>query len=402
MGLYALVFIILLILSSFFSGTETALFSFSDIEIELLTDNKFKMKLKKIKKDPESLLSTILLANLIVNIVNANIITFLFYTWKGETGVAYAIVFETVIILIFGEIIPKTVASRYYKTFAKISLLILPFFIFLLKPVIIISNRFVAPIIRFFNNKIPDIYESINKNDILMMLRSGKDISLDPIEEDILMNIIKIQTRPVKSISERVDKRLFISTDATIEEIKRKFIEMQTEHLIVFYGKIENIKGILPIQRFMNDEENWNTYLEPPFYVPNLRKITGLWEELKKHKIAIVVDEYGRVVGILNYNDFIKYCINSENELYENIEKISDNSIIVSYDTEIDAVNKILGVNLNSDIVHTIGGYIEELSGRIPKENDIITFDNLKFIVLKSSGKKVDKIKIYKMVKKDD
>ncbi|HHH85024.1 MAG TPA: DUF21 domain-containing protein [Firmicutes bacterium] len=396
MGSYTLSFLILLFLSGLFSGSETALFSFSDSEIESLPLEKLRQKLKKLRSNPGRLLTSILLGNLLVNVVMAALITQAFYTSMGPRGISYAILFGTTVILIFGEIIPKTLAARFNSTYARVTCFFLPFFITLLKPFIFVAELITKPMIKAGLHFIPDQEEQLKKSEVITILKKGNSSILDPVEETILVNMLNIQLFSLKNIMNNIDHSLFIPDGMSIEEIRERFIRTKSDYLVVFKENYEHIKGILTPGSLLSSDGKGHPPLLSPLFVPSLKKVKDIIHALKTSPVALIVDEYGTVTGSLTYDNIMHYILQNITSLNPDIahEKISRNSIIVHSATPVPQVNRLLNLKLDDSEAKTIGGYIEHLSGEIPKKGTVLSIPEVTFIILDAARNKINSIKI--------
>ena len=396
MGPSIFIFIILLILSGLFSGSETAIFSFSDAEIKSLTKKKLAQKLHTLRKNPGRLLTSILLGNLLVNVIAAALITKAFYTKLGPSGIPYAILFGTGAILIFGEIIPKTFAARFNRAYSGLSCAILPFFIFFLKPFVLLAEAVTRPLIQTALRLIPGREEHLKKSEVITVLKKGNAAILDPVEETILVNMLNIQLFSLKNVMNNIDHALFIPDGMTVEEIQERFIRTKSGYLVVFNGDYDHIRGILTPKALLMRKPDRKPDLLPPLFVPALKKVKDVIHALKETPVALIVDEYGTVTGSMTYDDIMHYILQNVTSLNPDIshEKISKNSIIVHSATPVPQINRILGLKLDDSEAKTIGGYIEHLARDIPKKGTVLSTSEAKFIIVDSAKNKINTIKI--------
>ena len=399
MGTLIVILLLLLFLSGFFSGSEIALFSLKETDILSIKEKNLKNKISKLLDKPSDLLSTILISNNIVNILFANLFGIAIYEISGDKGIILAILIETPIILVFGEIIPKTLATRFNKNFSKFSSIILDYLIQILKPLIFIIHKITKPVIHFILNKIPIEQEFLSKDEILNVLRKDHNQRNEAMEETILLNILNTHLFSLDAVMKKRNETLFINKAADYSRVKNKFQKTNSDFLIVYENDIDNIVGILKINNFYKYKEKWNDGILKPLYLPALKKLRNSISILQEKKIALVVSEYGRVVGTITYKDIMQYIIKNIEIDYDDIihEKITSNSIIVNSDTTVEYVNRVLNLNLDPAVSRTIGGYLQQLTGKIPDVGETITDNNVKFFVIHSTDKKLDKIKIYKL-----
>src|SRR6056297_478081 len=404
MGTIYLILFILLILSGFFSASEIALFSLNDTNIVNIKDEKQKSRISNLLDQPSKLLSTILISNNIVNILFANLLGIAIYNIFGDKGILLAVIIETTIILIFGEILPKTFASRFNIFFSKISSIILDYLINILKPFLFVTIKITSPIIKFILDKIPIDQEYLNKDEVLNVLKEDKGDDIDNIEETILLNILNAHLFSLNSVMKNIEEDIFIPYSSNLKKVKKHFYKSKSNFLIIYKNNYQNISGILTINNFYKYGSNWKKSINKPLFLPELKKLKECIEILEENQFALVVNEYGRVVGSVTYKDIMYYLIRNVDSQFDNIshERITHNSIIVDSNTSIDYINKILKLNLDNKKARTIGGYLQKITGRIPQQGETISKNNVKFFIVKGSKKRINKIKIYKLKDNND
>src|SRR6056297_1814735 len=254
MGTIYLILFILLILSGFFSASEIALFSLNDTDIVNIVDEKQKSRISNLLVQPSKLLSTILISNNIVNILFANLLGIAIYNIFGDKGILLAVIIETTIILIFGEILPKTFASRFNIFFSKISSIILDYLINILKPFLFVTIKITSPIIKFVLNKIPINQEYLNKDEVLNVLKEDKGDDIDNIEET---NILNAHLFSLNSVMKNIEEDIFIPYSSNLKKVKKHFYKSKSNFLIIYKNNYQNIYGILTINNFYKYGSNW-------------------------------------------------------------------------------------------------------------------------------------------------
>ena len=401
--------VILLIGSGFFSASETALMSLSRIKIRHMEEDGVRgaKLVGSLLEDSNRLLTSILIGNNIVNIAATSISTSLFITLWGAQGVAAATALMTVLVLIFGEITPKTISAN---TPEKVSLIVakpIKIFMIILKPVVGIFNIITKIIFKLLGVDDHGVRPFITEEELKTMVNVSHEEGLLEIEErEIINNVFEFGDMQAKeAMVQRLDI-VAIDVEDSYEEIIELFKTEKLSRMPVYEETIDDIIGILNIKDviFLSDEEIVNfdvkKYIRDPFFTYEFKKITQLLEEMKKDKsqMAIVVDEYGGTAGLITIEDLVEVIVGDIEDEYDEeedeIEVISSNEFLVEGSTKISDVNEVLGINLESEEFDSIGGYIIGYIKHIPEENEVIEVDGVKFNIESVDKNRIKKIRI--------
>lgn len=401
--------VILLIASGFFSASETALMSLSRIKIRHMEEDGIRgaKLVGSLIENSNRLLTSILIGNNIVNIAATSISTSLFITIWGSQGVAAATALMTVLVLVFGEITPKTISA---STPEKVALMVakpIKFFMIILKPVVAIFNVITKIIFKLLGVDDHGVRPFITEEELKTMVNVSHEEGLLEMEErEIINNVFEFGDMQAKeAMVQRLDI-VAIDAEDSYEEIIELFKTEKLSRMPVYEETIDDIIGILNIKDviFLKDEEIDNfdikQYIRDPFFTYEFKKITQLLEEMKKDKsqMAIVVDEYGGTAGLITIEDLVEVIVGDiEDEFDEDedeIEVISSNEFLVEGSTKISDVNEVLNINLESDEFDSIGGYIIGYIKHIPEENEVIEVDHVKFNIESVDKNRIKKIRI--------
>jgi len=401
--------VILLIASGFFSASETALMSLSRIKIRHMEEDGIRgaKLVGSLIENSNRLLTSILIGNNIVNIAATSISTSLFITIWGSQGVAAATALMTVLVLVFGEITPKTISA---STPEKVALMVakpIKFFMIILKPVVAIFNVITKIIFKLLGVDDHGVRPFITEEELKTMVNVSHEEGLLEMEErEIINNVFEFGDMQAKeAMVQRLDI-VAIDAEDSYEEIIELFKTEKLSRMPVYEETIDDIIGILNIKDviFLKDEEIDNfdikQYIRDPFFTYEFKKITQLLEEMKKDKsqMAIVVDEYGGTAGLITIEDLVEVIVGDiEDEFDEDedeIEVISSNEFLVEGSTKISDVNEVLNINLESEEFDSIGGYIIGYIKHIPEENEVIEVDRVKFNIESVDKNRIKKIRI--------
>lgn len=399
---------ILILLSAFFSGIETALMSLGKVKIKALLRQKKKgaEALSRIKQNPHRLLITILVFNNLVNIGAASLATVLFTDLFGSSGAGIATGVMTFFILVFGEISPKTLASQNAE---KISLRVA-------RPVEILSTV-ISPVISIFEG----ISMSISK---ILGSEKEKEFSEDEIktivsigaEEGLLnreaakmmKNILEFRGRKVTQVMTPDADIEMIDGEKKLKDVINFLIKKPYSKYPVFLENKDKISGVLDIEDILKyvKEDNLNVKVKKvarePYFVPESKDIGDLLTELSKRKMhmAIVVNEYGDVSGLVTMEDILEEIVgdifDKSNRDSLHIKKVDGKYIRVDAKASVEEVNKVLALGLEEEKFNTIAGFIENKLQKIPKKGDKVKLNNVTIEVGKASKQGVESIRVIK------
>ena len=394
--------------SGVLSGSETAFFHLKS------NSKKISKNVKNLLKDPQKLLSTFLTGNTIVNIALASMATLITknIAIKNNYDISFSILIQiiivTIIILIFGEILPKIIAIRNSETFANKSFYVIKFLEFLFLPISLVFYFITNTVIKTFRLKKEKIFGTEQELKILTSI-SQQQGTLQSEESNMIHSIFDFKDKTVHEIMiPRVDM-IALPTDATIDVIMDLIKDQQYSKIPIFKESVDNIKGILyakdliPYLVGSRPQINLLALTREPFFVPEQKSLDDLLLDFKEKRtnIAIVVDEWGGTSGLVTLEDVVEEVIGEVHDQFDknesNIKKIDDNSIIV------DASISIYDLEEQTDIVFpdsedrdfdTLGGLILDLLGDIPKKNDSVKYKNRIYTVKNIEGNRINKVHI--------
>jgi len=402
--------IVLLLGSGFFSASETSLMSLSKIRIRYMEEEGVKgaKLVSSLIEKSSDLLSSILVGNNVVNIAATSVSTSLFISIFRDGGVAIATAVMTVLVLIFGEITPKTIAANSPEKIAVIVSKPISIIMKITKPIVWVFNLLTGIIFKIMGIENDGVKPFITEEELKAMVNVSHEEGVLEIEErEIINNVFQFGDMQAKeAMIQRLDM-VAVNIEDSYDEIIELFKSEKLSRLPVYQESIDDIVGILNIKDiiFLSDEEiqnfNIKNYVREAFFTYEFKKITQLLEEMKKEKsqMAIVVDEYGGTAGLLTIEDLVEVIVGDIDDEYdeeeEEIVKVSDNEYLVEGSTKISDVNEQIGINFESDEFDSIGGFIIGYLKRIPEENELIEVGNVKFSVESIDKNRINKIRIF-------
>lgn len=405
---------VLLLFSAFFSSCETAFSSVNKIRLKNYASegNKRAEQALDIANKFDNALTAILIGNNIVNIASTSISTVLFTKLFGNKGVGIATAVMTVLVLIFGEILPKSYAKENAE---KLALLFTPFLrilIVVLKPIIIVFSGLKKIVEKLAGNseKKPSVTEAELKYIIDEIEEEGV---LEEQESDLVRSALEFDEIQVSEILIPRVKVVAVEVNTPVDEIREIFLTEFYSRIPVYEKSIDNIIGIITYKDFfkkvVGQKSDISGIIQEVLHISDLKLISEALKEMQSRKthMAIVMDQYGGTKGIITMEDIIEELVgeiyDENDEVITTFQKISDNVYEVSGGLSInDMIEKL---DINNEIVtsaNTAGGWIMELMGHIPAENETIQTDVFKITVISADEQTVNKIRIELIIPEED
>ena len=405
-----IILLILLALSAFFSSNETALMSVNRIRLRSLADEGNKrasMALDILEDQMPKLLSAILIGNNIVNISASSLATTLAYSFGGYM-VSIVTVILTVLILIFGEITPKNYATINAE---RLTLRYIPVFKFLMTimtPVIFIINLFSRGVMRLMRVDPDAASKAMTEEELRTIVDvSHEDGVIESDEKEMIYNVFDLGDATAKDIMVPRVHVTFADVESTYDELIEIFREDKFTRLPVYKDSQNNIVGIINMKDLLlydkNEEFVIDRFLRKPHFTYETKSISDLLVEMKDStfNIAIVLDEYGDMAGLITLEDILEEIVGEIHDEYDEkedelVQKISDREYIIEGSMHLDDVNDHLNTELDSEDYDSLGGFIIEHLDRLPVAGDeVITEEGIRLIVEKLDKNRIEKVHVY-------
>ncbi|MDA8890526.1 CNNM domain-containing protein [Gammaproteobacteria bacterium] len=400
----------LLILSGFFSGSETGMMAANKIKLKNLSKKPHrgaKRALKLLHK-PDLLLSTILIGNNFANILASAIVTIIMINYFGG-NVLLGSVLLTLIILIFSEITPKTMAAIKPESFAIKSSLLLKVLLFVFKPLISITNLLSSGVLKLFklNAKDANDNDNLNTQELKTLLDESGDL-IPKQYRGMLSSILGMEELVVEDIMTPTSEIIGLDLNDSYESNKKIIESTEYTRLPVFKDEIDNEIGTLHLKdshAFLDELEinnNVDNILRTTYFVS---QSTALMKQLREFQLngksmALVVDEYGEIQGLITIEDIFKEIAgkfgSDRVELEKEFTILKDGSVITDGNSKIRDLNNFLDWSIPEENSKTINGLITEYLDLIPQSNLCVQIDNYKFEVIRIDDNSIDRIKIIK------
>jgi putative hemolysin len=407
--------IILLFLSAVFTSFESAIFNASYIKLESLSKKStLAKKIFELKKKMDKVISTIVLGNNFVNVFFSAIVTYLALKIAERVGdsqsfaIFLATIITTVIIVLFGETVPKNIGAHYPEKASMKLYYPFRFFWFILYPFTWVLSLITKGLLNLFHIKIGSRKFFENQEEMLSMLQIGKDEGLiEKTEQKMLFSIFEFGDIIVREVmTPRVDI-ISIQVESTLDDILKCILTNNHSRIPIYENSIDNIVGVLYVKDLfkvfaLKSEKNLNlrSILRNAYFVPETKRVDELFNEMQKNKIqiAMVFDEYGGLSGLVTIEDILEEIvgeIQDEYEVEDNIlQKIGENAYLISGALEVNDFNERFSSNFSDEEAATIGGIILEKLGRLPNPGEEINIDKFKFIISKIRNRRIVQVKL--------
>ncbi|MDP3980989.1 MAG: hemolysin family protein [Chlamydiota bacterium] len=413
MGLDIVSLIILLMLSAFFSGTETGVFSLRKTRIKKLQNEKGKSArvLSQLLKNPKKILIGVLAGNLFVNILASSISERVFSQWFLTWGLGFSVIAMTVLLLVFGEIIPKVISIHIAERWALAVAYPLKGIMFLASPV----NRLLI----WLNDWL--VHHLMTRESMHITteeLHTAVDVGhqagvLDPRESKMIQGIIGLGKRTVKEFMRPRDEIFACDIHEPMDIIYDKIRQHKFSRIPMYKDNLDEIAGILYgkdlVMKEITQFRAIQVYdlLRAPFFVPELMKGDHLFREFRKRRnhMAIVVDEFGSVSGLVTLEDVMEEIVGEvvdKQDITPLYTMAHPNQIQVNARMEIRRFNEIFSAFLEDPSAVTMGGFLINRMGKIPHQGERVIFGNLEFEILSAHRRSIENIQVTRIVHQED
>ncbi|MEI3163076.1 MAG: hemolysin family protein [Lachnospirales bacterium] len=403
-----IILVVCLALSGFFSSAETALTSLSKIRLRAMVDEGVKNAklIQKITDKPSKLLSAILIGNNIVNIGASSLGTVIATDLFGSSGVGIATGVLTILVLIFGEVTPKSYASENAEKVSIFCIKPIAFCVFVFTPFIFLLNIITGFIFKLIGSKKQQT-PAVTVNELKTMVDvSHEEGVIEVDEKEMITNVVDFRSSTAEEVMiPRIDI-VAIPDDMSYSDVIDVFKEKRFTRLPVYNETNDHIVGTLSFKDIMllDDIETSSfkvsDYMREPYFTYETKQCSKLFADMKKESIsmAIVLDEYGGTAGIVTLQDLIEEIvgdiIDSERDDSEEIQPLDENEYLVDGSTKLDDVNDALDTNFVNDDIESIGGYVIAIIGRFPEKGEVINDDSAKFTIEQTDKNRIVKMKI--------
>ncbi len=411
-----------ILLSGFFSGSEIAFVTANKLKLEVASrkNNLISSSIGFFTKNPDTFLTTTLVGNNIVNVVYATLMALflvepiMHYTelWFGVEPSSFQILaiqtfIASLIIMLFGEILPKAIFRAQADIMVNVIALPLRLFYWILRPLIALANGSSNILIKWLVPDAEKTEQFYRRQDVELIVKelreSGGSEDIDEDDSEILHNVLELSNMRVKeSMIPRIDIEA-VDKSTPIEEVLNTMIESGHSKLPVYRDSIDDVIGVVFAHDFFKNPKSLHEIIRPIKLVPSSKKSKDLMQEFRQSNlsVAIVLDEYGGTAGMITIEDLLEEVVGDIQDEYDTdsevMKRIAPNNFVVSGNVEIDELMNAfeeIKIPLEPSQYDTVAGYVINHLGRIPKVNEEVLIEGNKFIISKATQSRIETIRL--------
>ncbi len=400
--------IFLLLAAAFFAAAETALFSLSAIERRRLDARHPKVSklVNYLLEHPRRTLIALLIGNNLVHVLASAMVSLMAIHRLGESGVGIAIALFTVLLVVAGEIIPKTVAVRNNEALSVMTAYPLHYFAKAIMPLRLLVRAVTDWTLSLLIQEKIGPADKISEKELQALIQIVQEEGiLDQAEGERLERLFQLEGRSVKEIMTPRTELIAFDINEDRGELARMVQKYHYTYMPVYSERMDHILGMISTQELMlYPEKSIQELLRPPYYIPETKRIDEILLEMKKTRIhfAICVDEYGGTAGLVTLEDILEEIFGEIYDEYAKKEtlfgKVGRDEFIVDGKIPIQKFNELLNVEISSEVSETLGGYIFEQLGRIPKLKETFRLENFYFEIREVDRQRISKVFVRRVI----
>lgn len=408
--LYLVSLLICLLLSAFFSSSETAFVALQQIKVEHMVSTGVTgaERVARMVKRPEKLLSTILLGNNFVNTAAAALATVLAVKYWPEQGVLIATISVTIILLIFCETTPKTIASRHAERLSLIFARPVAALSWLFTPFVVMLSWAASGLSRMVGGK-PVPRSLVSDEEIRTMISVGhREGTVEKTEAEMLHRVFDFGDRPVRVAMVPRPEVVWVEKGTTIADFLTLYAESPLSRFPVYQDNMDNVTGILSVKDILmaqakgtiTNESPIDDLIRPAYFAPETKRISELFAEMrdKNYRMTVVVDEYGGIAGIVSLSRLLEEIVGPLGDELAAAEKeyeaIDEYTFQIDGGMNIEEANEQMSLDLPPGDYETVAGFVLDLLGRIPREGEQIKYKDMKLVITEMQGVKIANIRL--------
>jgi len=410
--LYLVLLIVCLFLSAFFSSSETAFISLQRIRIEQMVNTKVRgaKRVARMVEQPEKLLSTILLGNNFVNTAAAALATALAIKFWPEQGVIIATIVVTIVLLIFCETTPKTIATRHAEKLSLAFAQPIAAMSWLFTPFVVALSWIASGFSKIFGGT-PVPRSLASEEEIRTMISVGhKEGTLEKEEAEMLHKVFEFGNNPVKEVMVPRTEVVWVEKGTKLADFLKLYTRSPLSRFPVYEDKMDNVVGILSVKdvlmaqakKTISSEGVIDELIRPAYFAPETKRISELFAEMrdKNYRMTVVVDEFGGTAGVVSLSRLMEEIVGPVGDELGTIEKeyetLNEHTFQIDGGMRVEEANEEMGLNLPPGDYETVAGFVLNLLGKIPKSGQKIKYKGLKLVITEMKGLKIEKILVTK------
>ncbi len=412
-----LIIIVCIIFIALLSSSEVAFISINRIRLRHLIEkgNKNAVIAQKIRDEHDRFFSAVILSGNLFTILATSVGTVLAISFFGkDTGIIVSTIAMTFLTVIFGELAPKTFAVSHAEKIALALAKPIEIYIKMIYPLVLIFNKLSNFIIQLFGGEVKPAPQLMTEDEMKAMIKIGEEEgTIEKEEKEMLHNVFAFGDKKVTEAMVPRTELIAILEDAVVSDVLSLVEEEGYSRYPVIKETVDNIIGVLYvkdiIRKMATETVSGDTpiknFVRDAYYIPESKMVTTLLDDMQKNKfqISIVVDEHGGTAGLITLEDIMEEIVGSLQDEFEaidaekEVEILDERTFVVSGSTGIDEINELVGVELNDEEFHTIGGFAFGLFGHLPKVGEQLRYHTLRLLIIEMDGKKIEKLKITKI-----
>lgn len=406
--LYLVLFLICLLLSAFFSSSETAFISLGRFRVEHLVETKVKgaRRIARVIEHPERLLSTVLLGNNFVNTAAAALGTVLAIAIWGEEGLLIATIGVTIILLILGETTPKTIAIQHAERLSLLFARPIEIISWLFTPFVVGLSWIASGLTRLVGGT-PVPRSLVSEEEIRTMISVGhKEGTVEASAAEMLHKVFEFSDRPVREVMVPRPEVICIEKGSTIADFLTLYAQSPLSRLPVYQDSMDNVIGILWVKDVLiaqakgtiTNESTIDDLVRPAYFTPETKRINELFAEMREnnYRMAVVVDEFGGTAGVVTLNRLVEEIVGPVGDELargdKEYEVINEHTFQIDGGMRVEEANEKMGLELPLGEYETVAGFVFNLLGRIPKQGEQLRYRGLKLVITEMRGVKIEEI----------
>ena len=411
--LYLVLLFVFLLLSAFFSSSETAFVSLQRVRVEHLVSTEVKgaKRVAGMIERPEKFLSTILLGNNLVNTAAAVLATVLAVSvWGQQQGVLIATIGVTIILLIFGETTPKTIATRHGERLSLMFVRPIQAISWLFTPFVIALSWIASGVTRMVGGT-PMPRSLVSAEEIRTMISVGhKEGIVEEEEAEMLHKVFDFGDRPVREVIVPRTEVVCVEKGTSLADFLNIYAESPLSRFPVYEDNMDNVVGILSVKDVlmalakgtMNSESAIDDLIRPTYFAPETKRINELFTEMrdKNYRMAVIVDEYGGTAGVVSLSRLVEEIVGPVGDEFAEAEKeyeaINEYTFQIDGGMRIEEANEEMELELPEGDYETVAGLVLHLLGRIPRQGEQLRYKGLKLVITKMRGVKIEEVLLTK------
>jgi putative hemolysin len=411
--LYVVLFVVCLFLSAFFSSSETAFISLQKVRVQHLVNNKVRgaRLVSRMIEQPEKLLSTILLGNNFVNTAAAALATALAIKFWPDHGVLIATIAVTVLLLIFCETTPKTIATRHAEGLALFLARPIEALSWLLAPFVVALSWIAMGFSKMLGGA-PVSQSLASEEEIRTMISMGhKEGTVEEEEAEMLHKVFEFGNRPVREVMVPRTEVIWVTRGTKMADFLNLYAQNPLSRFPIYEDNIDNVVGILAVKDILmaqakgtfNDKDTIDDLIRPAYFTPETKRVSELFAEMrdKNFRITVVIDEFGGTAGIVSLSGLMEEIVGPVGDELAAIEKdyetINEYTFDVDGGMRVEEANDEMKLNIpEGDDYETVAGFVLDLLGHIPKQGEQLKYKNFKIVITEMRGMKIEKIRLIK------